>query len=94
MLWYDAEADMGKTGTTGNTSVSLGPHFARFIDDRVKQGRYGNASEVIRAGLRLLEDDETKLEALRAAVLEGEKTPVAKDYSLENLLGKVRARRT
>jgi antitoxin ParD1/3/4 len=84
---------MGKTGTTGNTSVSLGPHFARFIGERVKEGRYGNASEVVRAGLRLLEDEETKLEALRTALLEGEKTPVAKDYSLENLLAKVRSTR-
>jgi antitoxin ParD1/3/4 len=83
---------MAKTGTTGNTSVSLGPHFARFIGERVKQGRYGNASEVVRAGLRLLEDEETKLEALRAALLEGEKTPVVKNYSLKTLLGKVRAK--
>jgi antitoxin ParD1/3/4 len=86
---------MAKTATapSGNTSVSLGPHFARFIGERVKQGRYGNASEVVRAGLRLLEDEETKLEALRAALLEGEKSPVARDYSLENLLSKVRSKR-
>jgi len=76
-------------------SVSLGTHFERFIGERVKVGRFGNASEVVRAGLRLLEDEETKLEALRAALAldEGENSPIAKDYSLENLLAKVRNKR-
>jgi antitoxin ParD1/3/4 len=76
-----------------NTSVSLGTHFERFIGERVKVGRFGNASEVVRAGLRLLEDEETKLEAIRAALDEGENSPIAKDYSLENLLAKVRNKR-
>jgi antitoxin ParD1/3/4 len=47
----------------------------------------------VRAGLRLLEDEETKLEALRAALDEGEASPLAKDYSLENLLERVRSKR-
>jgi antitoxin ParD1/3/4 len=76
-----------------NTSVSLGTHFERFIGERIRAGRYGNASEVVRAGLRLLEDEETKLEALRDALIQGEKSPIAKDYSLENLLTRVRAKR-
>ena len=55
-----------------NTSVSLGDHFAGFVDRSVKSGRYQNASDVVRAGLRLLEEHEAKLEALREALIAGE----------------------
>ncbi len=53
-----------------NTSVSLGKHFDQFIARQVAEGRYGSASEVIRAGLRKLEDDSQKLETLRALIQE------------------------
>ena len=57
-----------------NTSISLGDHFNHFVDERVAQGRYGSVSDVVRAGLRLLEEHETRLEALRAALIAGEKS--------------------
>jgi antitoxin ParD1/3/4 len=54
-----------------NKSITLGNHFDHFVDDQVNDGRFSNASEVVRAGLRLLEDEESKQRALRAALDEG-----------------------
>lgn len=54
-----------------NTSVTLGEHFSYFIKNRIEKGRFDNASEAVRAGLRLLEAEETKLEVLRAKLTEG-----------------------
>jgi antitoxin ParD1/3/4 len=55
-----------------NTSVTLGPDYDEFISKQVAKGRYGSASEAIRAGLRLLEERELKLERLRTAIDEGD----------------------
>ena len=54
-----------------NTSVSLGDHFESFVEQSIAEGRYNNASEVIRAGLRLLEEEESRLIALKNAIQEG-----------------------
>lgn len=57
------------------TSVALGSHFETFVRDQVESGRYNNASEVVRAGLRLLEDQqkqaELQLEAMKASIAAG-----------------------
>jgi antitoxin ParD1/3/4 len=68
-----------------NTSVTLGPHFEEFIGKQVAAGHYGSVSEAIRAGLRLLEEKETKLNLLRKALEEGEASGTA-EYSLEGLI--------
>jgi antitoxin ParD1/3/4 len=69
-----------------NTSISLGRHYEAFIKRQVRGGRFGTTSEVIRAGLRLLEEDETKLAALRAALDEGEQSGFAENYSLASIV--------
>ena len=51
-----------------NTSLTLGDHFADFVDQQVGRGRYGSASEVVREGLRLVEEREARLAALRATL--------------------------
>jgi antitoxin ParD1/3/4 len=60
-----------------NTSFSIGEHFSAFVETQVSLGRYSSASDVVRAGLRLLEEQETKLAALRAALIEGEQSGVS-----------------
>ncbi|PUA26747.1 MAG: antitoxin [Cellvibrio sp. 79] len=65
-----------------NTSITLGKHFDSFISSQLESGRYGSASEVVRAGLRLLEDSESKLQALRHMLAQGEESGIAEyDYN-------------
>ncbi len=76
-----------------NTSMSLGDHFAGFIDTQVQSGRYGSASDVVRAGLRLLEEHETKVKALQDALIAGEQSGMAKDFDPDAFLQEIKARR-
>lgn len=62
------------------TSVALGSYFEDFIKAQITDGRYNNASEVIRAGLRLLEDNESRIAALKSAVDEGMNSGIAEDF--------------
>jgi antitoxin ParD1/3/4 len=75
-----------------NTSVALGDHYVDFIEDQVASGRFGSASEVVRAGLRLLEDTETRMAELRAALTQGEKSGPAEDFDFDAFLKERRAR--
>ncbi len=79
-----------------NTSVSLGDHFTGFVDAQVASGRFGSASEVIRAGLRLLEAEHAKLEHLRALIREGdesgEPTPLDREKFFAEMRAELRAK--
>jgi antitoxin ParD1/3/4 len=76
-----------------NTSISLGNHFEDFVDDKVSTGRFKNASEVIRAGLRLLEEEEAKVLVLKKAINEGLDSGVAKNFDPKKHLEKLKAAR-
>ncbi len=63
-------------------SVALGDHFEKFMADQVANGRYNNESEVVRAGLRLLEEHELKLKELRAAIAQGDQAYAEGRYTV------------
>ena len=69
-----------------NTSISLGEHFGAFIAQQISQGRYGSASEVVRAGLRQLEEHETQLATLRAALEDGENSGASTSFDVDAFL--------
>jgi antitoxin ParD1/3/4 len=72
------------------TSFSLGDHFASFVEAQVNQGRYNNASDVMRAALRLLEEREARMSALRAAIIEGEKSGPSTPFDFEAFIARKR----
>ena len=74
-----------------NTSISLGNYFDQFVQNQVSAGRYKNVSEVIRAGLRLLENEESKATALRNAIHEGLNSPLVEDFDFDENLKRLKA---
>lgn len=75
-----------------NTSISLGNHFESFIESSVSEGRFNNASEVVRAGLRLLEEEENRVIALRKAINEGLESGRAVNFDPKEHLRNLKAR--
>lgn len=69
-----------------NTSITLGEHFDKFVADKINEGRFQSVSEVVRAGLRKLEEDEAKLSALRRKLQEGEESPIVENFDGEEFL--------
>jgi antitoxin ParD1/3/4 len=76
-----------------NTSISLGNHFESFIEYSISKGRFNNVSEVIRAGLRLLEDEEGRLSVLKNAIQEGIDSGIAENFDPKNHLVVLKARK-
>ncbi len=74
-----------------NTSISLGNYFDQFVQTQVSTGRYKNVSEVIRAGLRLLENEESKVIALKNAIQEGLDSPRVENFDFDENLKKLKA---
>lgn len=72
-----------------NTSVTLGEHFDKFVADKISEGRFQSVSEIVRAGLRKLEEDETKLATLRRKLQAGEESPVVENFDGEDFLSRL-----
>lgn len=74
-----------------NTSISLGNYFDQFVRSQVSAGRYKNVSEVIRAGLRLLENEEGKAIDLKSAIQQGLNSPRVENFDFDEHLTKLKS---
>jgi len=75
-----------------NTSITLGEHFEKIIENSIATGRYASASEVIRAGLRKIDEEEQKIKLLREAIEAGEKSGYVKNFDPVKFLEKMHAK--
>lgn len=76
-----------------NTSISLGNYFDQFVQESIKEGRFKTVSEVIRAGLRLLEEEESKVVALKSAIQEGIDSGLVHDFDPKKHLESLKAKK-
>ena len=76
-----------------NTSIIIGTSDDTFIKSQIKKGRFGSASEALRAGLRLLEEQELKIERLRSAIMEGEASGPATAFDMVDYIKAKRSAR-
>lgn len=74
------------------TFIALDDHFESFVSTLVKEGRYSSASEVVRTGLRLLEERENRLDALRQALSDGEKSGEPQTFEKDQFFGDMHAK--
>jgi len=74
-----------------NTSFSLDEHYSAFIESEIASGRYRSASDVVRTALRLLEDRETRLRALRQALIAGEQSGESTPFDFDEFVSRKRA---
>ena len=72
------DAPMPKT-----TSFILGEHFDSFVASQIETGRYASASEIIREGLRLVENRDRQMEAMDEAIHVGLNSGIDEDFSWE-----------
>lgn len=76
-----------------NTSISLGSHFENFIEHSLLDGRFKNASEVVRAGLRLLEEEENRLSILKKSIQQGFDSGRADNFDPNEHLNDIKLKR-
>ena len=85
--------DINRIKMNKNTSISLGNYFDQFVQSSISEGRFKNVSEVIRAGLRLLEEEESKVIALKKAIQEGIDSGIADDFDPKKHLESLKAKK-
>jgi len=72
-----------------STSIAFSDHWEKFTADLVASGRYGSVSEVVRHGLRLVEERQQKIDALNAAIQEGLDSEIVEDFDMDAFIAAI-----